>query len=777
MTRIFIFFSILFYSFSITAQDVPIGGWKEHLSYKNALSVAEGNGKVYCATVSGIFSLNKADNSMDRLSKVTGLSDIEASVLNFNKYNNKLLIAYKNANIDIVSAGTISNISDLKRKTIIGNKSINNIWFEGDLAYLACGFGIVVVDMDKMEIKDTYYIEQSGNALNVTDITTLNSMFYVSTAAGIYTASMTNQNLSNFASWTRMPLSGLPFPTGVYNTIAAYNGKIYANYSKNLTNGTEEADSVYVYDPGNNSWNNLSLFPGSKETINLIRVSNNELVFAMDKHVITLSGGNWGGYFNDYYSKARSAVIDNSGVLWIADNKYGLIQKAPAGTYTAIHPNGPNSAKVFNMDLSDGNLWVAPGGTETFYTDGPYIYSGSEWKSPRGFSAPVNMDSIYDIVEVLIDPKNSSKAYISSYAKGVIEFTDGVPVIVYNESNSTIRPLNVTNYNQRWVYGLALDESGSLWVSNSMGDDPDFLAIKDVSGNWTKVSFQGVFSKKRLGKILIDKNNQKWIPATKGGGLIVYKGGPTDNAVLGTNTLVLTPAAGNGHLPSEDVFAIVEDKDGEIWIGTNKGIGVFYNPENMFGGGNYDAQQILLEQDGHIQILLETETVQAIAVDDANRKWIGTAKSGVFLMSADGTEELQHFDVDNSPLFSNNIKSIEIDHKTGEIYIGTDKGIISYRGTAISGEECFKDVYSFPNPVKPGYSGPIAIRGLMDNTTVKITDISGTLVYETVSEGGQALWYGNNFKGDRVSSGVYMVFCTSEDANCQKVATKILLVN
>ena len=260
---------------------------------------------------------------------------------------------------------------------------------------------------------------------------------------------------------------------------------------------------------------------------------------------------------------------------------------------------------------------------------------------------------------------------------------------------------------------------------------------------------------------------------TGGGGLLVYKGAGTPSV---SNSKKLTTSSGNGGLPSNAVFCLSKDLDGEIWVGTDKGIAVFYSPENVFTGSNFDAQQILIEQDGNVQILLETESVLAIAIDDANRKWIATAQSGVFLMSADGTTQLEHFDESNSPLFSNNVKSIAINHKTGEVYFGTSKGIISYRGTSTESFEDFTDVYAFPNPVKPDYEGPIAIKGLMNNTTLKITDISGTLVYETKSEGGQALWYGKNFKDERVSSGVYMVFCTSEDG-AKKMVTKILLIN
>jgi len=186
----------------------------------------------------------------------------------------------------------------------------------------------------------------------------------------------------------------------------------------------------------------------------------------------------------------------------------------------------------------------------------------------------------------------------------------------------------------------------------------------------------------------------------------------------------------------------------------------------------------LVEQDGHFQYLLETEVVTAIAVDGANRKWIGTQKAGVFLMSEDGTEQILHFDENSSPLLSNNITSIAINHETGEVFFGTDKGIISYKSTATKGSDKFKkeDVYAYPNPVREDYEGIIAIKGLVTNAVVKITDISGTLIYETIAEGGQAIWNGKNFNGEKAHTGVYLVFASNEDGS-ETIVTKILVIN
>jgi ligand-binding sensor domain-containing protein len=171
------------------------------------------------------------------------------------------------------------------------------------------------------------------------------------------------------------------------------------------------------------------------------------------------------------------------------------------------------------------------------------------------------------------------------------------------------------------------------------------------------------------------------------------------------NSFPIPPASAN--LPSLNVLSIAEDKDNTIWIGSDKGVAVIYNPYNVFGGGDFDAQKIIVEEGGYAQYLLESESVTAIAVDGANRKWFGTVSSGAYLQSADGTQKILNFNTDNSPLLSNNIVSIAISDVTGEVFFGTDKGIISYRGTATEGKEECTDTYAFPNPVKHDYHGPI----------------------------------------------------------------------
>jgi sugar lactone lactonase YvrE len=748
---------------------VGIGQWQEYLSYRKPISLTVGQGRVYCATQSGVFWLSILDNSMQRLSKINGLSDVDAANVKYNAYNKKVLVAYKNTNLDILKEGEIINIPDIKNKSLFGNKVINNVYMDNQFAYLACGFGIVVLDMDKEEIKDSYNMDPLGNAINVRDITMDNQYIYAATDGGVYKA-LRNSNLSNYNSWSKM--TGLP--TGIYNAVASVNGKLYTNLSNNLMTNAYNQDVMYVYENG--TWAPFTKPFSFGYIVKALRNYNNQLLITtMDviylfDNVLSTTKGIMSD-FNGSSLRCFDSDFDDENNLWVADTYNGLLKKKnfPFGESSAYVPDGPASQNVYEMCFSDDDLWVVPGGLtasngSTYTIDGISIYSNKEWKIIR--------DSVYDILNIVVDPVNPKKAYTSSFCCGVVEYYNKKPVVVYGLGNSTLQAAIPGNNKYVWTNGLAFDKDNNLWVANSGVETQ--LSVKMNNGSWKAFNFSSVLGKTYAFKLLIDKSDQKWF-TIPGGGLVVFKGTVSETPTA-ANTKLLAVTEGKGHLPSPAVFSIAEDLDGEIWIGTDKGVAVFYNPESMFSGQNYDAQTIKLEQDGNVQLLLETETVQAIAVDAGNRKWMATANSGVYLMSEDGTKQIHHFDEKNSPLFSNNVKSIVIDHKTGEVFFGTARGIISYRGDAIEGQENFTDVYAFPNPVKDNYSGPIVIKGLVNNTIIKITDISGSIVNELTSLGGQAIWDAKNFKGEKVSTGVYMVFCTNQDGS-QKIATKILVIN
>jgi hypothetical protein len=757
-------------------QNIAIGQWQEYLSYRKPISVTAANGRVYCATRGGLFWLSIKDNSLHQLSKLNGLSDIEATKVKYNANNKKVLVVYKNTNLDIIATnGTIVNIPHVKNKSLFGNKVINSVYMNGPYAFLACGFGIVVLDMEKEEIKESYNMDSAGSAVNVRAVTMDDLYIYASTDNGIYQALKT-ANLSIYTSWTKM--TGLP--AGIYNTLESVNGKLYTNLSKSLMSNAYNQDEIYVWDKV--SWSVFSTIAPGFICKAMKNHNNKLLITALGRtHLFDEASGRMDmiyNYNNSGFLDSYDADIDDDGYLWIADQNFGLIKNKDFAFSESFIVTSPASSSAYAMCFGGDNLWVVPGGltpanANSNTTDGVSILSDNQWTVLSGKQSLVNFDTIHDIINVIADPLNPKRVYASSFGRGLLEFYDKKPSNIYNLSNSSLETAIPGNTSFVWTYGLAFDADNNLWIGNSNVLTP--LAVKRTNGTWKSLNFSNVISKSYIAQVLIDRSNQKWCVIPGGGGVLVYKGGVNDIPSK-ANTKLLSVAVGNGNLPSAGVFCLAEDNDGEIWVGTDKGVGVFYNPESVFTSQNFDAQTIKLEQDGNVQLLLETETVQAIAVDAGNRKWIATAGSGVYLMSPDGTKQIQHFDTRNSPLFSNNVKCIVINPKTGEVFFGTEKGIISYRGDAVEGQENFQDVYTYPNPVKDNYTGPIVIKGLVENAILKITDISGSFVCELNSIGGQAIWDAKNFKGERVSTGVYMVFCTNQDGS-KKIATKIMVVN
>ncbi|HVA98172.1 MAG TPA: two-component regulator propeller domain-containing protein [Bacteroidia bacterium] len=776
----------VFLAATVNSQDIAIGQWREHLPYNDAIAVTQGEGKIYCATPSGIFSYSLIDNSYTRLSKVTGLSDIGATCIKFNNYNNTLVIGYSDGNVDLVENNTVINISDIKNKDITSSKTINSIYFINQYAYLACGFGIVVLNTQQQTVADTYHIGPNGTYINVRDITSDGTNIYAATDGGIYEAPLNSPNLADYNNWTKT--GGATLPAGIYNTITFINGKVFANFSNKLTHNTWMKDTVYESANNGITW---SVFSGALGTnIYKIESSNNHLLICTQYSVNNYDNnanllGNLQYNLSPNGMSDVDAVVDQNNSVWIADQNVGLVKYINPSSSQLYVPNGPKTANVFAMAIGNNTLWAVPGGVDgswnnLYNTDGVFLFDNDSWSTINPCNCGTNTDTLFDEFAVAVDPNDPTHAYVGSWGKGLLEFYKGSVVNLFTDQNTNgaLQGLGLSGYNPIRIGGLAFDQNGYIWASNS--GVAHTLCYRPPDGTWHGLNFSAFInpSSEIIGNVMITQSGEKWvILARSTGGILVYQDNGTFAQPNSGNTKILNGVTGNGGLVSTNIFSMAQDKTGAVWVGTDQGIEVFYSPDAIFSGsGNWDAQQILLVQNGLVQILLQTQSVTAIVVDGANRKWLGTYGGGVFLMSADGTQQIQHFTAENSPLLSDNVTSIAINPNTGEVFFGTDKGIISYKSTATEGGTDFGNVYAYPNPVPHGYSGPIAIKGLVKDADVRITDITGKLVYKTTALGGQAIWQGTNFDGRRVQSGVYLVFCSNSDGS-KTFVTKILFMN
>jgi len=759
--------------YKIHASDIAIGSWRHHLPNNEITRLEETNQHIIGATPYGMVAYNKADQSMKRINKVDGLNDFGLSAIRWHQQEELLIIGYENGNLDLMRNGQFVNIPDIKQASILGSKTINQIIITEGSALLACDFGVVEMDVANRLILDTWFIGPFGSMVNVNDMLVTDSLIYAATNAGLLYADAGTANLADYRNWNRMEVTRDDDET--FHFAVSHAGKVFVSRE-----GPD--DDILLFHDGTD-WIELAPPGGFDDsTIRYVRSSDDRLIVASGKRLDVFDHNlDIVKQLDSYYAgdpTPQDALYDSEGGLWIADNGRGLVKQHGPQSYEQIVLEGMDYPNAFSLDASDGRIWVAPGGksyigSNEWNQHGYYFFENGKWTRYRRSQFPV-LDNVTDIVDITVDPSNPQRAYASAWFGGLaVVGTEGV-IHLYDETNSTLQKRSGLDDYLR-VGGAAVDRDGNVWVTNSETDHP--LSVKLPDGEWKAFGSGGTFgAQTTVGNLIIDNHGQKWVNL-HGNGLFLFK----EHTLAHTNSFDarrLGTQSGNGGLPSSRVHSMAVDHNGYVWIGTAEGVGVFYSPGRAFDGDAFDAHRIIVEQeDGFAGYLLETETVTAITVDGSNKKWFGTERSGAFLLSADGRETIFHFNEGNSPLPSNNILDIAVNEKNGEVFFATDRGLASYRGFATeAGIRHSDDVYAYPNPVRRGYDGYIAVKGLVRNANVKITDISGNLVWETVAEGGQAIWNGQDLRGRRPSTGVYLVFSTNDDGE-ETMVTKIMFMN
>ncbi len=755
---------ILILFVKISFSQIGIGEWKTHLPYSNGKHITLAKDKFYCNTENGLFVYNTNDNSTEILSKEKGLSDVTISTVFYAKQKDALIIGYQNGNIDIIKGQTIINISDIKRKQIYGSKSINNIIFYNNNYYLATGFGVVNLDIDKYEIKDTYLIGANSSQKQVFDIIIYNNRFYTATEDGIYTADVNSSNLAFYENWTR-DLS-IPNPYLRFKNFTIFKDKLYVTQD-------DEIDKLYYLD--NSVWTEYKIdgannyYSINSDEENLYLCWNHKLTIVNTSGDTTFIGTykfSWG-----YIYTGINYAFKYNNTLYIADANFGIV-KLIGENASAIKPNGPYSVSFWKIDIVNGKMWATVGGVNAAWnnlTNEAHVmsYTNNWWDNIK-----LEGKRAVDPMDIIIDRNDNKRIFVSSWNGGIFEIYDGKQINQYLQDNSSLENC-VSTWDAVRVGGLAMDEDGNLWTSGMAVNNQ--FNVRTTDGKWHGLPYSNITQESMIRSLIVTKDKYKWVILHRAGIFIFDDKGTYENTD-DDDYKKINILDENGDIVSNEVYCIAEDKDGAIWVGTAKGVVTYFYPSDVFTNETFKGQRVIIEQNGVSQYLLETEEISTMAIDGANRKWFGTRTSGVYLISEDGTEELQHFTVDNSPLLSNEISTISINDKNGEVYFGTSKGLISYKGTATEGNESFTDVYAYPNPVPPDFNGLIAINGLVENADVKITDISGNLVFETKAEGGQATWNGKNFNGEKVHTGVYLAFCSNDDGT-KTFITKILFIN
>ena len=747
-----VFLSCLIYSVFSQAQSLRVGEWRDHLSYKSAQDLCRVGNSIYVSTDRALFEYNLSDNSIERLNTLNRLSDTGVSSIGVSE--GTLIVGYDNGNIDMLQGNKTANLPDIKNASLIADKRINHINIDNSLAYLSCGFGIVVLDLDREEVKATYFIGEYGTQANVLSTCLAHNSIYAATNKGLYRAHISHPNLSDYQAWEKLSAHS----QSRVDILESFNGRLFVN----LHGEEYNTDTLYHFD-GNN-W------------VVFEQEISNTSIKATTQHLVLTRRFNVAVYdqdlnrtqylhsseFNLDEEDFNSAIFTDQGEFWIADKYNGLLHN-DGDFFESIKPSGPFLSDGGQIVNSGDEILVAHGEKNENWDPSWHKSELSILKKDDWITSNTLKDAGFrDVVAV---NKRGSTTYLASFNKGLAKMTGLHLDEIYNETNSSLQKRAI---HDDWIEvgAIQFDSQGNLWCTNSQTYQP--LSVKYTNGDWESFSLGSVATETQdLAKLLIDKNNQKWIQL-KNNGLVVF-----DERRQGIKTRKLTNSENAGNLASNRVHSFAEDLEGEIWIGTDNGVCVFYDSNSIFQGEN--ASRVVVTMGDHNAYLLEGQLINDIEIDGANRKWFATNNSGVIVTSASGTEEIHHFTTENSPLFSNKVLDIEMNDVTGEVFFATEKGLISMRSESTQGNVDFSEVLVFPNPVKPDYSGPITIKGLITDAVVKITDVSGNLIYETVALGGQAVWDGKSFDGQKAHTGVYLVFCSDQEGTISHV-TKLLFI-
>jgi ligand-binding sensor domain-containing protein len=476
----------------------------------------------------------------------------------------------------------------------------------------------------------------------------------------------------------------------------------------------------------------------------------------------TISSYGWGT------PNISQSIVDN-GDIWIADINSGLVRGESMSVYSALTLPGPASNNAYSISSFNGKTIICSGGADVSWNNQGRslqisIHENNNWTT-------LSSGAILDAMRALIDPDNNNHIFVSTWGGGLLEYENNNLVKQYTESNSPLQTIIPGRPYVR-ICGLAMDKSKNLWITQT--EVPGSIKVLKPDGGW--IVNPVTIDAPTIGDIIITRNGYKWVVLPRGYGLFILDDNNTPDVFSDDRSKKMLVETIENQVISF-VYSIAEDLDGNIWVGTDQGPLVYYNSEKVFDD-DLKANRIKIPRNDGTDLsdyLLKNETITSIAVDGANRKWLGTFSSGAFHLSPDGTTLLRTYNEQNSPILSNSIVSLAIDNKSGDIWFGTSRGIQSVRGDATAGEEKFTNVYTFPNPVREDFTGNITITGLMRDSQIRITDISGNLVYETVSDGGLATWDLKTYNGKHVTTGVYLVFCASADGS-QTFVTKMLVI-
>ncbi|OMQ12631.1 T9SS type A sorting domain-containing protein [[Flexibacter] sp. ATCC 35103] len=731
--------------------------WQGYFSFNEIKDISQSSTAVFAASENALFSKKAATNAVKTTTTVDGLSGQTISALYHSEGFKKTIIGYENGLMIAVNEtdGSILKVVDIISKQLPANlKRINHFMEHNGLIYVSCDFGIVQFNLTTLKFGDTYFIGDNGAEISVKQTAYFDGFIYAATSNGIRKANSINANLIDFNQWLLVNSGNWSSVETLDSELIAINSGGYIHrYNSNTFVGFLQLSQAST---DMRAVNHTLLIT----TPNTVFVYNNQMI--LNRQITNTQ------VLNNTLSFSCATVIGD--LLYIGTKDKGLFSSMllNSSTFENNTPSGPSRNSLFAIQTTSNSLWAVYGDYSGAYNPYPKDSYGISKFTQTGWSN-IPYEKVLgakSLVRIAVDPANEKKVYIGSFDAGLLKLENDVPTYLYGTANSSLQA--VPNTQDIWVNGMVFDKSGNLWMNNSLVDNG--IKMLKPNGDWQVFSTKSVIanvSSCPFGRMSIDKNGTKWM-ATYNSGIIGFN-------EKGNVIKKITSGADTGNLPFIDARVATPDNNGQLWIGTTKGLRVLSSVNSFQTDSQLTTKPIIIVEDGLAQELLYEQFITDIVVDGSNNKWIATADSGVFMVSPNGQETKYHFTINNSPLPSNTINDIDIDSTTGEVFIATDKGLISFKGTSTAANENLNDVYVYPNPVRPQFTGTVKIAGLLDKANIKITDIEGNLVYETTSEGGTIEWDTTAFGRYKVASGVYMIFISAQDGGETKVK-KVMII-
>lgn len=774
----------------VVKAQLAVGEWKVYPVFANDVTkMLDTSEKVYYVSEGNLFSYDKNTDESYSYSVVNKLNENEIHNIYYNKDNKYLLIAYKSGNIDLLyDNGKVINMPDIKDAVLSTEKTINDVCFYENRIYVATIFGLVIFDDQKHHV-----IESGIYNENILSIEVYDGKILISIDWKIYISEVDNKHntinsfvnlyatraddikvindkiiiITNFGNYTTLKIGDI----NVANKNLVNLKDVSANDVKLLN---EDKEGIYTYNTST-----LVKFDseGNYEKVNLPTELQSKQI-AMWEGLNSVWAGNNQGIANyDISGDAVTILKDNFTPESTSVKKVFFLHRG-------------NSGKIYLSNLGQSDNYELKGYVKSQINA---INKGKiENVLPTKFTninGNGSKNYILDTYNVCEDPEDTNTYYVGSFFEGIYKVTDGVCNTKYDWKNSGI--VSILNNYACVASAITFDKNNNLWALQLVTNGKPVLQMlpaaarkkeTPVASDWKQVSLEDFVGSKD-NRILACKKSNMFVLSNAYGKVIGYDTKGTYENTSDDTYMVWTKFTDQDgkNFTIGNTMAFVEDHNGKVWIGTDNGVIEIPKPSELTNE-TMTINRIKVPRNDGTQLadyLLETLYVTSIAVDGTNKKWIGTLTSGVYLVSENGDEILEHFTVENSSLPSNTVYSLVCDPNSSSVFIGTDVGLVEYSSSTAPASNDYSNVYAYPNPVRPDYTGWITIKGLMDNSLVKIADAMGNVFYSTVSEGGMVTWDGCNIDGQRVKSGVYYVFASQseEGGSSSGAVTKILVVN